>query len=111
MATGATLLLYTDGLTEARTGEDRELYGHEAPRAFTAGLLPAGPHEVIARNHATAAEAHIALAAVPANTVRILGIVGLDRIFVLHPDAATATGRKAPTGGSAAESAGRERTG
>ncbi|MET7683395.1 SpoIIE family protein phosphatase [Streptomyces sp. NPDC005423] len=34
---GDTLLLYTDGLTEARTGEDRTaLYGDEALRAFTA---------------------------------------------------------------------------
>lgn len=35
---GDTLLLYTDGLTEARTGQDRTaLYGDEALRAFTAG--------------------------------------------------------------------------
>ncbi|MER7196402.1 anti-anti-sigma factor [Streptomyces sp. CB01635] len=33
----------------------------------------------------------IALAAVPANTTRILGIVGLDQVFTIHPDAATAT--------------------
>ncbi|MEK0098005.1 STAS domain-containing protein [Streptomyces sp. NPDC056002] len=32
-----------------------------------------------------------ALAAVPANTTRILGIVGLDQVFTIHPDAATAT--------------------
>nr|WSS66698.1 SpoIIE family protein phosphatase [Streptomyces sp. NBC_01177] len=32
---GDTLLLYTDGLTEARTGPDRELYGDDALRAFT----------------------------------------------------------------------------
>ena len=32
---GGTLLLYTDGLTEARTGEDRtSLYGEEALLAF-----------------------------------------------------------------------------
>ncbi|MEV7060646.1 STAS domain-containing protein [Streptomyces microflavus] len=36
---------------------------------------------------------HLALAAVPANTARILGIVGLDQVFALHPDAATATAR------------------
>ncbi|WP_103513000.1 STAS domain-containing protein [Streptomyces sp. SM13] len=35
----------------------------------------------------------IALAAVPANTVRILHIVGLDQVFALHPDVATATAR------------------
>ncbi|MFD9302953.1 SpoIIE family protein phosphatase [Streptomyces sp. NPDC060048] len=35
---GDTLLLYTDGLTEARTGESRtDLYGDEALRDFTAG--------------------------------------------------------------------------
>ncbi|MFJ4626820.1 PP2C family protein-serine/threonine phosphatase [Streptomyces sp. NPDC088847] len=34
---GDTLLLYTDGLTEARTGEDRTaLFGDEALRSFTA---------------------------------------------------------------------------
>ncbi|MFB6710325.1 STAS domain-containing protein [Streptomyces sp. NPDC056333] len=33
----------------------------------------------------------IALAAVRANTTRILGIVGLDQVFTIHPDAATAT--------------------
>ncbi|WP_405628658.1 STAS domain-containing protein [Streptomyces sp. NBC_01174] len=36
---------------------------------------------------------HMALAAVPVNTARILGIVGLDQVFSLHPDAATATAR------------------
>ncbi len=35
----------------------------------------------------------IALAAVPANTARILGLVGLDQVFAIHPDAATATAR------------------
>lgn len=33
----------------------------------------------------------IARAAVPANTARILGIVGLDQVFTIHPDASTAT--------------------
>ncbi|MFA3843684.1 hypothetical protein [Streptomyces aureus] len=33
----------------------------------------------------------MALAAVPANTTRILGIVGLDQVFTIHLDAATAT--------------------
>ncbi|MEU9032595.1 SpoIIE family protein phosphatase [Streptomyces sp. NPDC048383] len=37
LAPGDTLLLYTDGLTEARTGEDRTaLYGDEALRDFAA---------------------------------------------------------------------------
>lgn len=45
---GDTLLLYTDGLTEARTGPDRELYGEDALRAFTAAQPPAGPKALIA---------------------------------------------------------------
>ncbi|WP_228982086.1 PP2C family protein-serine/threonine phosphatase [Streptomyces sp. DH12] len=45
---GDTLLLYTDGLTEARTGEDRTaLYGEEALRAFAAGRAGEPPHAVI----------------------------------------------------------------
>ncbi|KOG42463.1 PP2C family protein-serine/threonine phosphatase [Streptomyces resistomycificus] len=45
---GDTLLLYTDGLTEARTGEDRDsLYGYEALLAFAAGQAGKPPHAVI----------------------------------------------------------------
>ncbi|MCD9904442.1 serine/threonine-protein phosphatase, partial [Streptomyces sp. MT29] len=44
---GDTLLLYTDGLTEARTGPDRELYGDDALHAFTAAQTPAGPQALI----------------------------------------------------------------
>ncbi|MFJ9113430.1 STAS domain-containing protein [Streptomyces sp. NPDC102283] len=44
-----------------------------------------------ARNLTIEQGGHIALAAVPANTARILGIVGLDQVFTIHPDAATAT--------------------
>ncbi|MET9855573.1 STAS domain-containing protein [Streptomyces sp. NPDC006450] len=44
-----------------------------------------------ALNLATEQGAGIALAAVPANTSRILRIVGLDRVFTMHPDAVTAT--------------------
>ncbi|MDB1086117.1 SpoIIE family protein phosphatase [Streptomyces sp. ACA25] len=44
---GDTLLLYTDGLTEARVGKDRALFGDEALRTFAAGLCPVGPHELI----------------------------------------------------------------
>jgi anti-anti-sigma factor len=46
---------------------------------------------IAARNHALAAQGDIALAAVPAHTLRVLGIVGLDQIFTLHPDSDTAT--------------------
>ncbi|MET9494371.1 SpoIIE family protein phosphatase [Streptomyces sp. NPDC006552] len=44
---GDTLLLYTDGLTEARTGPARELYGEEALRAFAAGRPAAGPRALV----------------------------------------------------------------
>ncbi|MEU7424871.1 SpoIIE family protein phosphatase [Streptomyces sp. NPDC040750] len=48
LAPGDTLLLYTDGLTEARTGPAREsLYGEEALLAFAAAQAPATPREVI----------------------------------------------------------------
>ncbi|MFJ1610924.1 STAS domain-containing protein [Streptomyces sp. NPDC088253] len=46
---------------------------------------------IAARNHAQAAQADIALAAVPAQTLRVLRIVGLDQIFPLHPDRDAAT--------------------
>ncbi|WP_371476611.1 STAS domain-containing protein [Kitasatospora sp. NBC_00315] len=44
-----------------------------------------------ARNLATEHGAHLTLAAVPPNAARILNIVGLDRVFTIHPDVATAT--------------------
>ncbi|MFH8469183.1 PP2C family protein-serine/threonine phosphatase [Streptomyces sp. NPDC017991] len=44
---GDTLLLYTDGLTEARTGPDRALYGEDALLAFTAAQPPTGPQALI----------------------------------------------------------------
>ncbi|WP_411103184.1 STAS domain-containing protein [Streptomyces sp. cmx-4-9] len=47
---------------------------------------------IVAYNRAQAARADIALAAVPAPTLRVLRIVGLDRVFGLYPDAETATG-------------------
>ncbi|MFI6338887.1 STAS domain-containing protein [Streptomyces sp. NPDC050535] len=47
-----------------------------------------------ARSLAIEQGADIALASVPANTARILGIVGLDRVFTIHPDAAAATARR-----------------
>ncbi|MGV9249219.1 STAS domain-containing protein [Streptomyces sp. NPDC003710] len=46
---------------------------------------------IAARNHAHAAQADIALAAVPPHTLRVLRIVGLDQIFPLHPDRHSAT--------------------
>ncbi|MFJ5657382.1 PP2C family protein-serine/threonine phosphatase [Streptomyces microflavus] len=44
---GDTLLLYTDGLTEARTGPDRALYGDDALRTFTTTRTPADPQALI----------------------------------------------------------------
>ncbi|MFH8883470.1 PP2C family protein-serine/threonine phosphatase [Streptomyces californicus] len=44
---GDTLLLYTDGLTEARTGPDRVLYGDEALRSFAAAQPAHGPQALI----------------------------------------------------------------
>ncbi|MEU0135729.1 SpoIIE family protein phosphatase [Streptomyces sp. NPDC006296] len=44
---GDTLLLYTDGLTEARPGPDRSLYGDEALRAFATDLPAQGPQALI----------------------------------------------------------------
>ncbi|MGW2583903.1 PP2C family protein-serine/threonine phosphatase [Streptomyces virginiae] len=44
---GDSLLLYTDGLTEARVGTNRDLYGEDALRTFTAGRAPAGAHELV----------------------------------------------------------------
>ncbi|MEV7730396.1 SpoIIE family protein phosphatase [Streptomyces sp. NPDC087917] len=44
---GDTLLIYTDGLTEARIGPERDLYGEDALRAFTAGRPPDGPNALI----------------------------------------------------------------
>ncbi|MFG2974387.1 PP2C family protein-serine/threonine phosphatase [Streptomyces sp. NPDC048331] len=45
---GDTLLLYTDGLTEARTGRSRtELYGDEALRAFVTDHTGRSPAEVM----------------------------------------------------------------
>ncbi|MGW0906134.1 PP2C family protein-serine/threonine phosphatase [Streptomyces sp. NPDC002853] len=49
LAAGDTLLLYTDGLTEARTGSTRQsLFGDEALQAFAAEHAPTTPHEMIA---------------------------------------------------------------
>ncbi|WP_328321578.1 PP2C family protein-serine/threonine phosphatase [Streptomyces sp. NBC_00388] len=48
LAPGDTLLLYTDGLTEARVGPERDLYGDDALHAFTASVPPAGPKALIA---------------------------------------------------------------
>ncbi|MFD3517635.1 PP2C family protein-serine/threonine phosphatase [Streptomyces sp. NPDC058657] len=44
---GDTMLLYTDGLTEARTGPQRDLYGEDALRAFAASRPAAGPQALI----------------------------------------------------------------
>ncbi|MGW1892335.1 PP2C family protein-serine/threonine phosphatase [Streptomyces sp. NPDC002004] len=48
LSLGDTLLLYTDGITEARTGKDRTtLFGDEALLAFIAGYAGTPPHAVI----------------------------------------------------------------
>ncbi len=52
---------------------------------------------IVARNHAVAAQADLALAAVPDNTIRILCLVGLDRGFTIHPDVDTATTHRPAT--------------
>ncbi|MGY1523883.1 PP2C family protein-serine/threonine phosphatase [Streptomyces sp. MN3] len=44
---GDTLLLYTDGLTEARVGPDRELYGYDALQSFAAARAPAGGRALV----------------------------------------------------------------
>ncbi|MFE9999698.1 STAS domain-containing protein [Streptomyces avermitilis] len=50
-----------------------------------------------ARNLAIEAGADTALAAVPANTARVLGIVGLDQVFAVYPDTRAATAAHPPT--------------
>ncbi|MFB8249460.1 PP2C family protein-serine/threonine phosphatase [Streptomyces sp. NPDC055952] len=48
LAPGDTMVLYTDGLTEARRGPRRDdLYGEDALRAFAAEQAPASPRELI----------------------------------------------------------------
>ncbi|MGK5557680.1 PP2C family protein-serine/threonine phosphatase [Actinomadura kijaniata] len=48
LAAGDTMLLYTDGLTEARTGPTRDdLYGDDALYAFAADRAPATPQQTI----------------------------------------------------------------
>ncbi|MGW2960933.1 STAS domain-containing protein [Streptomyces sp. NPDC001220] len=53
---------------------------------------------IAARNHALAADAAIALAAVPDRVSRIFRIVGLEQVFPTHPtaQAAEASWRPAP---------------
>ncbi|MDX2919017.1 MULTISPECIES: STAS domain-containing protein [Streptomyces] len=53
---------------------------------------------ISARSVAVEQGGGIVLAAVPANTARTLGIVGLDQVFTIVPDAATATGQDLMTG-------------
>ncbi|MEU8844122.1 STAS domain-containing protein [Streptomyces roseus] len=47
---------------------------------------------IAAHNQTQSAGADIALAAVPANTLRVLRLVGLDQVFALHPDIESAIG-------------------
>ncbi|MGW5733283.1 MULTISPECIES: PP2C family protein-serine/threonine phosphatase [Streptomyces] len=44
---GDTLLLYTDGLTEARTGPEAQLYGEDALHDFVTAQPAAGPQALI----------------------------------------------------------------
>ncbi|MGV9570632.1 STAS domain-containing protein, partial [Streptomyces nigra] len=44
-----------------------------------------------AHHHAQSAGGQLVLAAVPANTLRVLSIVGLDQILTIHPDSEAAT--------------------
>ncbi|WP_431894729.1 STAS domain-containing protein [Nonomuraea sp. bgisy101] len=46
---------------------------------------------VAARNHATAADATIAMAAVPAQVARVLRLIGLDRVLSAYPTAQAAS--------------------
>ncbi|MGW0773783.1 STAS domain-containing protein [Streptomyces sp. NPDC002835] len=46
---------------------------------------------IAARNHAQDAHAAVALAAVPAGTLRILRVAGLDLVFPLYTDSEAAT--------------------
>lgn len=41
---------------------------------------------IVARNHATAAQAGIVLVAVPAAVLRVLRVTGLDQVFPHEPD-------------------------
>ncbi|MFF0312230.1 STAS domain-containing protein [Streptosporangium sp. NPDC004379] len=52
-----------------------------------------------ARNVALEAGADVALAAVPAPTLRVLGVIGLDQVLTVHPDAAAAGVPAAPAPG------------
>ncbi|MFD6888526.1 STAS domain-containing protein [Streptomyces sp. NPDC059957] len=52
---------------------------------------------IAARNHALAARATIALAAVPDRVSRIFRVVGLDRVFATHPTAEAAEAAWRPT--------------
>lgn len=52
---------------------------------------------VFARTQAMSARADIALVSVPANTARVLGVIGLDQIFAVHPDVASATASRNPS--------------
>jgi anti-anti-sigma factor len=51
---------------------------------------------IAARNHALAAQADIALAAVPDRVSRMLHIVGLDQVFRTHPTAQAAAAAWTP---------------
>ncbi|WP_329447748.1 STAS domain-containing protein [Streptomyces sp. NBC_01426] len=85
-ATAPELRKALDGLTlAARQLLLLDLAGLEFCDSSGISALPA------ARNLATEHGADVALAAVPADIARILRVVGLDRVFSIHPDTSTAT--------------------
>ncbi|GAA2286504.1 anti-sigma factor antagonist [Streptomyces ruber] len=51
-----------------------------------------------ARQQTRAARADLVLAAAPPHLLRILGLLGLDQVFTLRPDATAATGSADATG-------------
>ncbi|MFJ5226360.1 PP2C family protein-serine/threonine phosphatase [Streptomyces sp. NPDC088400] len=92
---GDTLLLYTDGLTEARTGPKLELYGDDALRAFTAEQPAAGPRALVTA--LTGLLAGFGDGLDDDTALLALGVPApvptLDRVFTLHPGTSKATNR------------------
>ncbi|MFK8907149.1 STAS domain-containing protein [Streptomyces sp. YS-3] len=98
-ATGPVLAIF-GGLDYDSTGQLRRLIPTVALRPGQRLTLDLGGMEfcdssgitalIAAYNHAQAAQADMALAAVPERVLRTLRIVGLDQIFPIEPDAGAA---------------------